>query len=205
MKVSVFVEGGGGSKELRTRCRKGFSKLFEKAGLRGRMPKVVASGSRTDAFSDFQLAAKLRGIRGTDVAFPVLLVDSEEPIIGGGVWDHLRRRDGWEKPSQATEDHAQLMVQVMESWFLADPAALSRYFGADFLESALPKRSEIESIPKDEVLQAITKASRSTAKGSYHKGRHSFQILELVDPAELEDEARTSYAKRLLDMLRETC
>ncbi len=45
--VKVYVEGGGDSKELRTRCREGFSKLVERAGFKDRMPKFVACGGRT--------------------------------------------------------------------------------------------------------------------------------------------------------------
>lgn len=43
--MKIYVEGGGDSKELKTRCRRGFSNFFEKAGLKGRMPRVVACGS----------------------------------------------------------------------------------------------------------------------------------------------------------------
>ncbi len=201
MRVTVYVEGGGGSKELRTRCRRGFSKLFEKAGLRGRMPRVVACGSRNDAFGDFSVAVKHRGTRAS---FPVLLVDSEAPVTRGA-WDHLRHRDGWKRPSRATQEQVHLMVQIMESWFLADASVLRRYFGAEFNEGALPKRRDIEAIAKEDVLSAIAAASRDTTKGGYSKGRHSFQILELVAPASLEDKGRTPHAKRLFDVLRAKC
>jgi len=197
--VKVYVEGGGDSKDLRSRCRKGFSKLFEKAGLRGRMPRVVACGSRNDTFGSFRVASTDLG-KGDFV--PILLVDAEAAVTGGP-WDHLRRQDGWEKPPQATTDQAHLMVQLMESWFLADASALREYFGDGFRDSALPRRPDVESIAKAEVLTALANASRGTTKGSYSKGQHSFQILELVDPDTLEDCA--PHAKRLFDVLREKC
>lgn len=58
MKVRVYVEGGGDSKDLRILCRRGFSKLFERAGLKGRMPKVAACGSRNQAFRSFRISAE---------------------------------------------------------------------------------------------------------------------------------------------------
>jgi len=66
----LYVEGGGGSKLLRTECRAGFSVFLEKAGLRDAMPRIVACGSRNEAYDKFCIAVE-HGQR----AF--LLVDSE--------------------------------------------------------------------------------------------------------------------------------
>ena len=52
MKITIYVEGGGekkDAKDLKTKCRKGFQKFFEKAGLATPMPAVVACGSREQA------------------------------------------------------------------------------------------------------------------------------------------------------------
>ena len=49
------------------------------------------------------------------------------------------------------------MVQVMETWLLADRQALRRYFGPQFADSALPHWPELERVPKDAVLDALTK------------------------------------------------
>ncbi|WP_156013419.1 hypothetical protein [Thioalkalivibrio sp. HK1] len=46
MKIKIYVEGGGDIKVLKTKCRKGFRNFFRKAGLDGRMPRVVACGGR---------------------------------------------------------------------------------------------------------------------------------------------------------------
>lgn len=54
MTVKVFVEGGGDkNKALDTQCRRGFSEFIRKAGLQGRMPRVVACGGRRAAFDRF--------------------------------------------------------------------------------------------------------------------------------------------------------
>lgn len=72
------------------------------------MPRIVASGSRNDAFSDFCTALK----SATTDDFTVLLVDAESPVeTENGAWDHLTRRDGWVRPQGAGCESAHLMVQ----------------------------------------------------------------------------------------------
>lgn len=75
------------------------------------------------------------------------------------------------------------MVQVMESWFLADRVALSKYYGQGFLSNSLPGQPNIELIPKQRVFDALEHATRPTQKREYHKTRHGFDLLELIDPA----------------------
>ena len=76
MNVIVHVEGGGNVRATKKRCRQGFSALFRKAGLSGRMPRIFAAGGREDAWHDFRTA--LAGAGEND--FIVLLVDSEAPV-----------------------------------------------------------------------------------------------------------------------------
>ena len=145
MRIKVIVEGGGETKLLRTKCRQGFSNFFSKAGLEGRMPSVVASGSRRDAFDDFRAAVH----RAKKDDFIVLLVDSEDPVVAGtGPWQHLKTRDKWDQPSGATDDQVHLMVQCMEAWFLADKDSLAAYYENGFNQNALPTREDIENIAK---------------------------------------------------------
>ena len=112
MKVKVYVEGGGDGKSLRARCRGGFSSFFEKANLAGRMPQVIACGGREAAFDKFCTAL---GSRRAE-EFIILLVDSEGPVADRSEpWLHLRERDSWEKPDDATDENAHLMVQCKEA------------------------------------------------------------------------------------------
>ena len=128
--VVVYVEGGGTTSELRTRCRRGFSEFFQRAGLRGRMPRVVACGSRQDTYSDFCTALRSAAKSGK---LPVLLVDSESRVKDDCTpWDHLRRSDNWSQPDGASVDHVFLMVQCMEAWFVADRSVLESFFGQGF-------------------------------------------------------------------------
>ena len=198
MNVKVYAEGGGEAGELRTRCRRAFSSIFEKATLTGRMPRVVACGSRKAAFDRFCTALESR----SEEDFIVLLVDSEGPVTQeAGPWAHLRARDGWIRPADATDENAHLMVQCMETWFLADRDNLADYFGHGFNPNALPARPEIEEVAKADLFGGLKNATRQTKKGEYGKGRHSFDILEQSDAAKI---LRASpHARRLIGTLRD--
>ena len=196
MNVTVYVEGGGNVRQTKKRCRQGFSALFRKAGLSGRMPRIFAAGGRADTWHAFRTA--LGGAREND--FIVLLVDSEAPVTDGGTpWGHLRERDRWGRPAGATEDSAHLMVQCMESWFLADVDALAAFFGDGFNRAALPRRLDVESISTHDLERGLRRATRPSRKGEYHKGRHSFEILAELDPGRVV--AASPHAKRLVDTL----
>ena len=196
--IKVFVEGGGnGNKSLKTACRKGFNEFFNKAGLEERVPRTMVCGSRNNAFDDFCTAMDNTG----DNDFPILLVDSEDPVsLGDAPWLHLKERDGWVKPTGATDDQAHLMVQCMEAWFMADKDCVERFFGQGFKRNLLPSQTDIESIPKDDLFDKITNATRNTVTmGKYGKGAHSFELLALIDPQLVQD--ASPHAKRLLETL----
>lgn len=194
MSIKIYVEGGAKGK-LATECRQGFRTFFENAGLSGRMPAVVACGSRNDAYKSFCTAMK----RPQEHTLSLLLVDSEESI-SKTPWVHLKARDGWDRPIDATDDHAQLMVVCMEAWFLADHDCLKRYFGQGFAENALPGNEDIEAIDKTKIYKSLKMATRgSVSKGEYGKGKHSFEILGLIDPNKVRRVATN--ADRLLNKL----
>ena len=198
MKVKVYVEGGGDTRDLKAQCRKAFSSFFGRANLAGRMPSVVACGGRERAYDRFITALRSAGKQ----EFVVLLVDSEAPVTAGsGPWTHLEERDGWDKPAGATDDHAHLMVQCMEAWFLADPGALAGYFDDGFRDGALPRRAEVEEVSKPDIERGLKAATRHCKpKGAYHKGRDSFRILEILNPGTVEK--ASPHAKRFLETLR---
>ena len=157
------------------------------------MPKIIASGSRDEAYGDFKAAHAQR----SDTA--MLLVDAEEEVTASSAWAHLRSRDNWRRPTGATNDQCHLMVQVMESWFLADRQALETFYVRDFRSNVLPGNPNIEQISKRDVLNGLKRASRATQKGSYDKGKHSFEILAAVDPAKVT--AASPYARRFVQTL----
>ena len=105
----------------------------------------------------------------------MLLLDAERAVGETGPWQHLKDRDGWDRPDGATDDQCHLMVQAMESWFLADRTALEKYYGQDFQETALPSNPQIEQVSKNDVLGGFRQATRGTTKGRYDKGIPQFR------------------------------
>ncbi|MEZ5355944.1 MAG: DUF4276 family protein [Bryobacteraceae bacterium] len=177
---------------MNTECRRAFAAFFEKAGLRNRMPRIIAGGGRTQAREDFR-----RVLRSGENA--LLLIDSEGPVPDGtDPWTVLAS-EGWRRPERATGDHVHLMVECMEAWFLADRNALSSYFGKGFRENALPGNPRPNQVAKAEILRAVDIAARDTTKQGYDKGRDSFRILALVDPSRVR--ASCPWVRRLLEKL----
>lgn len=205
--VKLYVEGGGDSSILRTACRRGFTSFITKAGVASR-PRVVACGSRRDAFDSFCTA-----IANGEEA--MLLVDAEAPVAAaaeqpedepdkGQPWLHLKSRsgDGWDKPAGSEDADCHLMVQCMESWFLADRETLKAFFDPGFSASALPAAANaIESVAKLAVYDALDRSTRTCSrKGSCGKGQHSFKLLAAINPAKVM--AACPWAKRFVNCLK---
>jgi hypothetical protein len=212
--IKLFVEGGGNSQFLRTKCRAAFSLFLRKSGLSGHMPRIVASGSRNNAYDDYCKALD----NGEDA---VLLIDSEGPVVSpknnGSYdandpktwrpWHHLKQRadshiDNWKKPQNARDEDCHLMVQFMESWFLADIEALKSYYGEGFSEHSFSEQTkDIENIAKSTVENLLRNATANTKKGQYSKGKHSFEILHHIDPHKVTEQS--PWAKRFVTLLSE--
>jgi hypothetical protein len=199
--AKIYVEGAAQHSDFdRTQCRKYFSIFFAKAaGLKDKLPRIVPSGGRKKAYDDFVTAVK-NPLTGR---LPLLLVDSETAVQRGKtVWEHLKTRpgDNWDKPEGAKDDQAFLMVQVMETWFLADPEKLKTFFGQHFRERAIPKWPHLEGVSKETVFRTLAKATAACGPRRYAKGNMSFSLLAEIDPAEVEK--ASPYAKSLFERLR---
>ncbi|MBF0632517.1 MAG: DUF4276 family protein [Magnetococcales bacterium] len=205
--VKRYVEGGGDTAALKAACREGFSTFITHAGLNMR-PRVVACGSRKDAYESFCTAIS----HGEDA---MLLVDSEESVAAEYQsdsakpetwlpWQHLKQRkgDGWEKPNGSLDTDCHLMVQVMESWFLADRDVLKEFFGQGFKSHLLPAAANaIEGVLKPQIYDGLDKASGNCkTKAPYGKGEHSFKLLAIIDPGKIS--AASPWARRFLDELK---
>ncbi len=72
-------------------------------------------------------------------------------------WSLLASRggDGWKKPENADDKDCHLMVQLMETWLIADRETLANYYGQGFNVNALSNRNEIELIPKDDNIKCL--------------------------------------------------
>ena len=191
VKTKVYVEGGGG-KTLNRDCRKAVRTFLTNAGVAANTVEVEACRGRGDAYNTFSGDAR-RGLRG------VLLVDSEAPVKAQNAWRHLEANDGWRRPRNVTDQQCHLMVQIMESWFLADMDALESFYGQGFQRRSLPQNQNAEEVPKQDVLNGLARATDHTGKGSYNKGKHSFQILEKLDPVKVK--AASPHANRFITAL----
>jgi hypothetical protein len=181
--VKIYVEGGGDNEDTITRCRQGFAAYCVKAAPGKPRPRIVPCGGRNQTFDKFKAAAQTS--KAGDLC--VLLVDAEGRVTAGTPVEHLRSRDRWDFSSLQAH-HVFLMVQTMESWFLADRDALASFYDGGFLPNALPgSPTNIEVIRKEDVEPAFKKATRKTkTKGEYHKIYHGSALLALIDPAKVE-------------------
>lgn len=188
----LYVEGGGRKGKTNTDCRKAFQSFITKAGVKLRV-NVVACGDRGNAFNRFKIEHR----EGKSTA--MLLVDAEGPVTARSTWRHLKGSDTWDPPANATDEQCHLMVQAMESWFLADVEAVESFYGKGFRRQALPQNPKIEEVSKQDVLNGLERATSGTGKGSYSKGRPSFEILAMLDPEKVK--SASPHASRFIEAL----
>ena len=177
--IRIYAEGGGDSRDAKAFLREGFSaflsSLNSMAREKGIRWHIVTCGARNAAFDAFRTARAQH-----PEAFNVLLVDSEAPVQTTS-WPHLHERDGWAIDG-LSDDCCHLMTQAMEAWFIADVAALAGFYGQGFHQGGIPRNTDVEQIPKAQLEGTLRDASRHTQKGEYHKARHAWRLLKLIDP-----------------------
>jgi hypothetical protein len=175
--IAIYVEGGGSGSLEQKALREGFQAFLGclcSLARRKRLHwKVVPCGPRDKTLECFSVACRTR----PDL-FNVLLVDSDAPVNQPA--EHLRRSTRIDL-STVTDEQLHLMVQVMETWLLADRDALVRYYKKGFRMSALPDSREPEEIPKAKVLSCLDDATRDTQKRRYHKIWHARDLLAQID------------------------
>ncbi len=193
--IAFYVEGGGDTAQQRAELRQGFdsllSKLKRKAQEKGIGWKLVCCGGREATYRSFNNALK-----SNPGAINVLLVDSEGPITAltgkeandaAATIQHLVLRDKWDL-SATRPDRVHLMVQCMQAWIIADPAALATFYGQHFQTNQLPVNLNLENEPKTDLAAKLERATsdqgqRKIPKGRYGKIKHGSQLLKLIDPA----------------------
>jgi hypothetical protein len=185
-RVRIYFEG--------TRAlRPSLGEFLEKAipAARGKL-RLVAGGGRDQTIDDFG-----REFRNPGPDFLILLVDSEE-ADDGKLEARLRSKGNWRVPRRTQTQHDICwMVQCMETWFIADRAALRVFYERTLHEKSLPRNQDVESISKKDVLRALKKAT----KGQYDKGSHAPIILGLLNPQSVRTVAR--HCQRLFDIIAE--
>lgn len=196
MSASIYLEGGGDSKELKIRCRAGFRNLLENCGFAGRMPRLYACGGRSSTYDDFKIGHESKD----DSDYIAMLIDSEDPLKDlEAVWEHLKERDGWGKPEGAEDSQVLLMTTCMETWIIADRKAIANHYGKCLQDSALPFTNNLEQRSRHEIQQKLVDAT-SNCSAKYSKGKRSFEILAKLSPDELERLLPSfARARRILD------
>ncbi len=184
----------------REHCREAFRRFFSAdPRLKGKLPRTVPCGGRKAAYDAFLTAAR----NPKPGLLALLLVDSESAVAKGKtVWEHLKSRpgDNWDKPDRVTDDQAFLMVQVMETWFIADREAMEQFFGVSFRNAAIPAWPNLEEVPKRAVYDSLDKATADCGPRKYAKGWLSFDLLGKISPAKVE--AASPHARHLFERLR---
>ena len=185
MQINVYFEGNAGLKV-------GFERLF--AELR---PTVRETGSdikfiaARDGPRDYRTA-----LRTNRSAWNILLKDSEGPIPAQ--LTTLCKKLGID-PAHAK--HVFWMVELMESWFLADPKAVAAYYGAKgFALKALGNPDDVETISKSTVLRRLKQAAAKCLKGPYDKVAHAPALLVGLDPILVQKHA--PHCKKLFDAVK---
>ena len=143
--------------------------------------KLIASGARAERYS-------LAGKKLQPKATHFVLKDAEVPIKG------------------AAPKNTFYWIQVMESWFLADPNAIQKALGSCVNTSKVPKWNSIESVPKADVLHKISSLTKPCGTGKHydhaHPPRLASRILRHLDREAVQ--GKSPECKRFLTTLYQT-
>ena len=188
--IRIYFEG---DRRLRIGFHSFFGSIIGEARKRQIRFQLVAGGATP--IRDF-----MNAVRAHPDSFNLLLVDSDAPDDGTLI-RRVKAHADWDASVARVVNDEQIhfMVQVMESWFLADRDALLRFYGAGFREGRLPGNPAEEQIPKVDVLEGLRHATRATQKGTYHKTQHAPKLLGIVSPDRVRSSAPA--CERLFDTL----
>ena len=192
------MEGGGDDDERQAALRTGMESFLTRGLAGGEVrPRVIPCGGRNGALARFRRAVEVR-----KNATAVLLVDSEQQVTAATAREHLRQRrlDKWDL-SFASEDRVHLMIQVMETWIVADTKALALYYGEGFDKNELPETDDLETVSKSSIARALRAATGNSAKKRYHKIWHARDLLQSIDPDKVRK--RCPACRRLFETLAE--
>lgn len=138
-------------------------------------------GGRDSAFDDLKIAHANK----SNSDYVAMLIDSEDPLTGSDAWDHLKTRDGWDKPLGSENNQVLFMTTCMETWIVADRDALTKHYGSKLQESALPPLVDLELRSRHDIQNELFRATRDCSN-AYKKGKRSFDVLEKLSPDKLE-------------------
>ena len=172
--LRIYFEGDA---RLRPGFHKFLSQIVQTARARQCRVDLIATGGTPVA--DFHAA-----LIAHPNAFNVLVLDSDGPI-DGSLADLYRSK----KLDPKLQDSVFWMVQLMESWFLADIGALKAYYRDGFIESAVTGNPAVEEILNADVYARLKRATKETKRGEYHKTKHAADLLARIDPSRVRSAA----------------
>jgi len=117
--------------------------------------ELVASGAKPERFS-------LAGQKLQPKETHFILKDSEEPI------------------KEAAPKNTFYWIQVMESWFLADPNAIQKALGSCVDPSRIPKWTRVESVPKTDVFNKISSLTKPCGAGKHYDHHHPPKLASRI-------------------------
>lgn len=186
VRAYIYIEGGASgpnSKNLRIQCQQAFRNLLDRMGMKGKKLRLKACGGRNAVYADFCTAH-----RTSHGGYVAMWIDSEEPMADiEKAWKHLAEVTtvgAWKKPADAMDDQVLFMTTCMETWVVADRAALREHYKQNLNENSLPNINGLESQERHVVQQALETATKD-CKNAYAKGKRSFEIFEKLDPTVL--------------------
>lgn len=194
--ITIYLEGGGTGPGTKDTLRRGMDAFLEPIKRLARAKswrwKIVPCGDRDQTFRRFR-----RAVTGTQPdELVVLLVDSEAALGNRTPRAHLQAH--WDL-RVADDELIHLMVQVMETWIIADRETLAAYYGPGFRANALPGAANLEGVSKASIVADLARATKSTQKGAYHKIRHASELLKRIDHRKVRE--RCPACKRLFNTL----
>jgi hypothetical protein len=197
--IAIFIEGGGTfvreQRHLRVGFEGFFSSLKQLAAQYGKSFRLVACGSRDEAFKAFENERKYDA-----KTHSFLLVDSEE-IATKSVKAHLvDREQHWALTEVAMAD-LHLMATTMETWIVSDHEALTKFYDQKLKLNKLPVNIDIEKVSKPDVCRDLAAATENCKSGPYHKMNHAPKILGLLNPTTVRH--RCSHCDALFKAVQE--
>jgi len=197
--IELYMEGGGGTVDSRRLLRVGMEQFLGKlrtaAREKGLELRVVCCGGRREAHSRYAAA------RAKAECSVLMLVDSENAVEEDSR-EHLARQDNWADLASVPVEEIHMMVQVMETWLIADQSALQRYYGHGLRDKEIPGDEDLEGVPKADILSALHRATMHTQKGGYRKISHARRLLELTHAGTVR--ARCGHCELLFKALAST-
>ncbi|MCH7800621.1 MAG: DUF4276 family protein [Chloroflexi bacterium] len=192
--VFIYFEG---DRKLQEGFRQFLNEIYVEAKIRHAKIRLVSGNSKSETIKDF-----IKAVRVMPDAFNVMLVDSDRPVSDtSSLISQVKQHTDWDNSLTVPDAQLHFMVQVMESWFLADKSALEGYYGRLFRANRLPQNTNVEQIPKSDVESGLRSATRETGKGAYHKTRHAPELLARIDPSRVRGVA--PHCDRLLRELEQ--